>query len=222
MASLMLVNPRKRRSHKKAASHRKVRRNPAKAHKTRKVRRYARNPIGLHGARRTHKRRKYHRNPIGGKMKGIFAPVMPAAISAVGAIGLDLAWGVVSSKLPAGLGVGPVRHVAKAAGALALGALAAMVVKKDTANLLATGALTVVLHSAMKEGIQSVAPNVQLGEMSVDGLAEYLPQSVDGMGEYVPSMNGLGYEGAGVSFDDGDDMAGFGSMGEGNYSPFTL
>lgn len=229
MASLMLVNPRKRRSHKKAtATHRKIRRNPAKAHKTRKVRRYARNPIGLHGSRRTHKRRKYHRNPIGGKMKGIFAPVVPAAISAVGAIGLDLGWSTIKEHLPESLKKGPAMYISKALGALAIGTLAGMVTKKETAALLSTGALTVVFHDAMKNQLSEMkksdgTPLFSLdGNNSMDGLAEYLPQSVDGMGEYVPSMNGLGYEGAGVSFDDGDEMAGFGSMGEGNYSPFTL
>jgi len=209
MAQLMLVNPRKRRRKAKATTKRRTVARRRTTHKRRRT--YARNPIALNPSRRakrTH-RRKYRRNPIGmgrGKMKGLLAPLMPAAISATGAIGLDLAWGIIGSKLPANLGTGPIRHVAKAAGALALGALAGMIVKKDTANQLTIGALTVVLHSAMKETIQKTMPNVQLGESEsgyMNGLAEYFTEpSMAGMGEYFtePAMNGVGYSGGGEYF----------------------
>jgi len=208
MAQLMLVNPRKRRRKAKTTT---KRRTHARRRTTHKRRRYARNPIALNTTRRTRRthRRKYRRNPIAGrgKMKGLLAPLMPAAISATGAIGLDLAWGIIGSKLPSALSTGPVKHIAKAAGALALGALAGMVVKKDTANQLAIGALTVVLHTAMKETIQKTLPNVQLGEndFTMNGLAEYFPtDTMAGMGEYFPTdtMQGVGYYGGGEYFED--------------------
>lgn len=208
MAQLMLVNPRKRKT---------ARKSPAKKSAAKRTtrRRYARNPIGLAAANPIRKRRKYRRNPIA--MKGLMAPIMPAAIAAGGAIGLDLAWGMIGSKLPAALSTGPVRHVAKAAGALALGALAGMVLKKETANNLAIGALTVVMHGAMRETMQKMLPNVALGEYEseMDGLAMYTGDGMNGMGEYV---EGLSYSGAGVSFDS--EMSGMGSMGQ--TSPFIL
>lgn len=229
MASLMLVNPRKRR--KKAKAH-KRRRNPItvttrkRRKHTRKAKRrtYARNPISFSHVKRK-SRRKYRRNPIGGKfnLKGLFSPVVPAAVSAVGAIGLDLAWGVIGSKLPASLSTGPVAYAAKGLGAIALGALAGMVVKKDTANQLAIGALTVVLHGAMKEGINKFAPNVQLGDIAeympsdpLDGLAEYVTDA--GMSEYVTP--GIGYAGGGTYMAQDDsisDMDGVGAV-----MPFSL
>lgn len=194
MAQLMLVNPRKRKSAAKKAAKR-----PASKSK---ARRYAKNPITLNAVK---KRRKYRRNPIGGGLKGITAPLMPAATAAVGAIGLDLAWGKIGGMLPDSLKSGPVRHVAKAAGALALGALAGMVLKKDTANNLAIGALTVVLHGAMRETIQSAMPGVTLGEYD-DGM-----NGIDGLAFYDESaLNGLGYSEDGFTDNGFDTMNGMG------------
>lgn len=184
----MLVNPRKRR---KAKAKTRVAKTTAK-------RRYARNPIAVANPK---KRRKYRRNPIA--MKGIMAPIMPAATAAAGAIGLDLAWGMIGSKLPASLSTGPVRHVVKAVGALGLGALAAMVLKKETANNLAVGALTVVMHGAMRETLQTMNPEMKLGEYGdeMDGFAMYVDQAGP-LNEYLP-MNGYG-----------EEIEGMGAMGE--------
>lgn len=196
MAQLMLVNPRKRKSAAKKAAKR-----PATKRKS--PRRYAKNPITLNAVK---KRRKYRRNPIGGGrgLKGITAPIMPAATAAVGAIGLDLAWAKLGGMLPESMQVGPIRHVAKAAGALALGALAGMVLKKDTANNLAIGALTVVLHGAMRETIQTAMPNVQLGEYD-NAFA-----GVDGLAIYSPELDGLGYSEDGYTDNGFDSMNGVG------------
>lgn len=206
MASLMLVNPRRR---KKATRSTTRRRRKTTARKSPARRTYRRNPIRATRRRST---RRYRRNPI--KAKGLLAPLMPAAVSATGAIGLDLAWGMIGSKLPMGMGTGPMKYVAKAAGALALGSLAAMVTKKDTANQMAVGALTVVLHGAMKDTIQKTLPNVQLGEADfsyMDGIGEYM--SLNGMGEYMSEdMAGIGYSGGGEFFaeDDMTEMDGLG------------
>jgi len=100
-------------------------------------------------------------------------------------------------------------HVTKALGALGLGVLASMVTKKDTANQLATGALTVVLHGAMKDGIETFAPGINLGEyVGMDGLAEYVAE-MDGVGQYVDYGNAIGYAGGGT-YGDPVNMSGLG------------
>jgi len=234
MASLMLVNPRKRRkkaksAHKrprKPAAHSAPKRRKRRASTKRRV--YARNPITISHAKRKH-RRRYRRNPIGGMrggMKGLFAPVMPAAISAVGAIGLDLAWGQVAARLPAAITGGPMKYVAKAVGAIGIGMLAGMVVKKDTANQLAIGALTTVFHSAMRDTITQMAPNVQLGEYEtmngypLDGLAEYVREpGMAGLGEYQSDMGAIGYANPGMyaGEDNLTDMEELGAI-----APFSM
>lgn len=235
MAELMLLNPLNPRKRRKAKAKSSPKRR-AVARRSTKKRRYARNPIGANPVRkrRSTTARKYRRNPIGGrrggKLGGMLAPLKPAAISAVGAIGLDLAWGVIGDKLPAGMGTGPIRHVAKAAGALLLGTLASMVTSKATGSQLSVGALTVVFHGAMKDAISTNFPGVQLGEdvsnYGMNGLAEYFPmEGMEGMGEYESygmaggmgeyfgtdsGVAGVGYSGGGEYFDGGDLMG----MGE--------
>lgn len=208
MAQLMLVNPRKRKA-KKAAPKAKRRAVAKKAH-----RKYRRNPIALKSTARKY-RRKYRRNPIG--MKGFFSPLMPAAVSAGGALALDIGWGFIASKLPLPLQSGPTGLAAKAVGALALGSLAGMVgVKKDTANQIAVGALTVVLHAAAKGAVAKAMPTLNLGgddDSEIDGLAEYFTGD---MGEYLPDNSGVGYASAGQSFDPNE----MGAVGVD--MPFTL
>lgn len=167
MSELMLINPRKRRKTTK----KKVvkRRSPVRRVAKRAVSKRRRNPI----------RRK------AGIMGIVQSTVMPAATAAAGAIGLDVVWGM--APIPENLKTGPMRHVVKAAGAIGLGMIAEMVVKKSTASQFATGALTVVMHQAMREGMTRFAPNIQLGE-------------------YVDEGGEMGYYGAGVNAGDSMGM----------------
>lgn len=166
---------------------------------------YARNPINL---RHRHKRRS---NPITGKLGGIVDQIiMPAGIGAGGALTLDLIWGYLP--IPAVVKVGPMRHAAKGVGAIGLGMLAGMVLKKDTANALALGAMTVVMYNAAREAVASFAPNIALGEyLAITGdqlnLGEYMEgiedqsnDSMDGIGMGADdfTMNGM-YENVGNS-----------------------
>lgn len=172
MAQLMLVNPRKRRrrtSKKKTVA----RRRPTRR-------------ISTRPARKTRRRR----NPIKTRgLSGVVNQIMPAATAAVGALGLDLIWGY--APIPESLKTGNMRFVVKAAGAIGLGMLAGMVVKKSTADQLATGALTVVLHNAMRDGMANFAPNIQLGEyMNNDETLGYWGAGYNpGMSEYLPNSN---------------------------------
>lgn len=191
MAQLLLINPkvkpskRKRKGVKVMAKKRsaaqkrataklvafnksKRHSNPVKKVEHRKSKRKS-NPIsvvhrktGKSVSARSWKKSKYRRNPIMSKANGIIGQVTSAGIAAAGAISLDVAWSFLP--LPDMIKVGPMRHVAKAVGAIGLGMLAGMLVKKETANSLAAGALTVVMYNAAREVLTNVAPQIALGE----------------------------------------------------------
>lgn len=172
MASpLLLVNPRKRRKARKTTAKRRR----TTHHKRRApVARRAHNPIRRRRratAHRVHHARR-RRNPARRKM-GFFSPIMPAAIAAVGAIGLDLVWGY--APVPASWKAGTMGYAAKGVGALALGAVLGMFMKKSTAETLAAGALTVTIYGALKDGISSSMPNIQMGEIMPAGLGYMSP-----------------------------------------------
>lgn len=144
------------------------------------------------------------RNPVRRKgMAGIVGQVMPAVTSAAGALSLDIIWARLP--LPDQIKSGPMRFVAKAAGAIGLGMLAGMMVKKSTADQLATGALTVTIHQAMTDAMGRFAPNIPLGEYlsEYDSLGYYGTGIDPGMGEYLTnsgtynpgsSLNAYDYE----------------------------
>lgn len=154
MSQLMLVNPRRRRKT------RKTKKTVARRRPTRRI-----------STRTVHRRRR--RNPVrkSGLMGIVQSSVIPAATAAAGAVGLDVIWGYIP--LPETLKSGPMRHVAKAAGAIALGMLAGMLVNRRVADQISTGALTVVMHGAMKDGMARFAPNIQMGEYLDDGMGYY-------------------------------------------------
>lgn len=108
--------------------------------------------------------------------------VQPAFMGAAGALTLDIAWGYLP--IPMTMKTGMMRHVAKGIGAIGLGYLVNMVATKRTADEMTRGAMTVVLHGAMREAAQQFMPNVPL-----DGLGYYSAGAPAGVGAYV---NGLG------------------------------
>lgn len=169
MAELMLVNPRRRR--KTTTKKRRVRRTTARKAP---VRRRRRNPV-------TTTVRRRRRNPIA--RRGMVARhLQPALTAATGALFLDMAWGFLP--IPANLQMGPLRYLAKGAGAIALGMVAENVVAKSTAQQMTTGAMTVIMHDALREVTQNMLPNVPLGYYSAG-------MPVNGMGEYVSGLNGM-------------------------------
>lgn len=106
--------------------------------------------------------------------------IIPAAIGGTGAIGLDVLYGQVKRFLPLQLQTDPWQHFAKAGVAILGGMLAAMVVRRQTAQTLTQGALTVV----MRDAILGFIPPEQ--------------KTAWGLGEYMePGMQGLGYYNAG-------------------------
>jgi len=193
MAELMLVNPRKRRSTRKkprTAAQRAATRRLVAANKRRSTpkRRTPAKRRAMPARRRraasstVHRARRYKRNP---SARGIVnSTLLPAATGASGALALDILWGFVP--IPETLKAGPLRYVVKGAGALGMGWLAGKVVKKSTAGQLASGALTVIMHDAMRDMMAKFMPGVGLGYYSAGYPVGEMGEYVDGgMGEYV-------------------------------------
>jgi len=138
--TMMLVNPRKRRrkTTKRRRTTTTVRRNPVARKRTR------RSPVRRSG------------------MGGLFNSLVPAAIGGAGALGLDIAFGLLP--LPANVKTGPLAPAAKIGGAILLGMVARRVTNKKTGDMVAAGAITVAVYSAVRGLFQKFVPNVPLGE----------------------------------------------------------
>lgn len=142
---------------------------------------------------------------------------MGAFPGAFGALALDVALGYIPLPITTPL----MGYVVKGIGAIGIGwaANASRLVKGTTANQMTQGALTVMIHGALKQSMAQFAPQILMGEYltngGMDGLgyagSGWNPSSdvaIDnGMGTYLPSLSsetmrtddeyGLGkYEGA--------------------------
>lgn len=172
---LLLINPRKRRTRRRA---------PVRRRRTARRATARRNPAPRR--RRTPARRRITRAAYNPRPRGVMGQVnqalMPAAQGAAGAIGLDLLMGFVP--LPPALGTGMVRHLVKGVGAVGVGMLAGMVARPRTAQAMMQGSLTVVMHDAAKEMIATTMPNIPLGYIQsgyAPDLAAYLDQGNNSM-----------------------------------------
>ena len=124
------------------------RRSSVAKHKRRHRRRkhYSRNP------RRAH-RRHYRRNPIEGTATGFLSgTLVPAAIGAMGAIGVDIAIG--SLPLPASMKTGTMLTLTRIGGALGIGFLLGMIAGEDAGAEAAAGGIIVTIYSVAKTYIQ--------------------------------------------------------------------
>jgi hypothetical protein len=216
MQHLLLVNPKRRRNagrkrHRKMSAlqrkyfgkrghgrtinpRRKRRSNPARSHRRRRnpVRALAMNP---RRHRRRHNPVRHHRRRRNPALFGGGGFVMPAVMGAVtgtvGALATDIVWNFIP--LPVNLKSGPMGTLAKAAGTIALGMGASMLIGKKWAHKATEGALTVQLYNFAKP---------MLAGMGVPGLGyygagyalnEYLSDSTPnslldgGMGAFVPN-----------------------------------
>lgn len=192
MATLMLVNPRKRRKRSKARSNPSARR--------RKRRSAKRNPIfNLLGKKRRRssgsgrkRRRKMRRNPISvrGTVSSIRSTIpavlKPATLAAVGALSLDVIWSYLP--IPANIKTGQYRHLAKAAGAIGLGVLGAKILGRDTAIKFATGAMTVVLYGVLRDFVSQRLPQVRLDGADFPALS-YVSSGQNALGMYDYQSN---------------------------------
>jgi len=136
------------------------------------IRRRKRRPNPISVVRRRVRR---SRNPLNSGLVGSL--LMPAVWGAGGALALDIAWGYLP--IPATIKAGPLRYLAKGAGAIALSMIAGKATSKRNADLLGIGALTVIVHDAAKEALTKAAPTLKM-----DGVGYY----VNGLGYYSPAM----------------------------------
>ena len=179
---------------------------------------YVQNPRRRRRRRRRNpaRRVRYRRNQM--RMRGMQTIlnqiVLPAATAGAGALALDILWGFIP--IPVEMKTGPMRHVAKGIGAIALGSLAGMVTTRRTGDMMALGALTVTFHAAFREMTAQFMPQLMgpgsMGYYSAGPAAGYDPQlgyyvaspnmMVRG-GESMPANNEMGYyvqEGAGAQY----------------------
>lgn len=183
MGQLMLVNPRRRKRH-----------TPVKR-KTVAVRRRRASPVRRkRPAARVVRRR---RNPAARRltMQGIInKQLTPAMIAGGGALALDMAWGFMP--LPINIKTGPMRYLAKGAGAIGMGVLLSNMIRKDTAEQMSIGALTVIMHDAMREVAQNTMPNIPLGYYNAGmPVGEYVNggNTMAGLGAYIQDTDANPY-----------------------------
>lgn len=225
MAEVLLVgNPSKRRKRRRkmTAKQRKYfgggKRRRRRARKTTAVAKV--NPVRRrrrrHGAvavRRVRRKRNPSLRAGFSRAKGIAGQVVPTFkagfVGAGGGLANDLLYGVVKSRLPVAMQTGVGRHATKVLGAILVGVLGNMVLKGKGADL-ANGAMTVVLHEALKEQLAARVPALPLGEYDelsyIDAASVLSGDDDDGVGSYLAAAAGGGMgeymEGVGDATDD--------------------
>jgi hypothetical protein len=216
MAELLLVNPSKRKGHKR----RKGRRMPAAlaAYWAKRGRSRKSNPQGRKRRRRRNPSlrlsRRRRRNPslrsMIPSMSGVVGSLKSGTTGALGAIGNDILMGQVlnASFTPTFLKTGIGATLTRALGALLIGVVGGFAWRGHGREL-GDGAMTVTLHDALKAQLSTLLP----ASIPLSGLGEYLtfaptvgyssggynPQLLSGLGEYVSADIGNGdYYGAGA------------------------
>lgn len=180
-------NPARRRTtaKQKAASRRNIkkaqaaRRRGTRRRRTTTKRRRRRNPYTSVTRRRRSNQLRRARLPTFNRI--INDQVIPAVVGGSGAVLNDVIVNMLP--LPLNFKTGWMRHVSKAVGAIAIGYLGAMFLRKQTADQLGAGAMTVVGYNVVRDLAAQWMPQIPLGE--------YLP-----MGEYLTPD--LAYYGAGL------------------------
>lgn len=223
MASLLVVgNPRRKRKHHKRKFHLFGVKNPKHRKRSASVNVFAaKNPRRKHrkhfrfSARHNPKRRMLPR-AAGGVVQ---THGMPALIGAAGGVINDVAVGYLSGLLPASLQSGALRIVTKAGTAVGLGMLGERFVAKSTARMATVGALTCVLHDALRGIVGNFLPSVQLGEHLSEYLEPYsrpqrlaeLPPMIPGILPRTSTMGALVGPSSPAFMSAGGGMTDFGS-----------
>ncbi len=159
-------------------------------------------------------RRRRHRNPL--SMGGIKGALVPAAIGAVGALGVQVAYNYARPYLPSALTSNQYVESATRIGiAIGVGMLAKRFVGAGKAQAAVLGAITVELASVASFALAGKVPGLSgfgaylgqgMGAYSSPNPAPYL-QGLRGMGAYIaPRMAMSGFGGLGLG------MGGLGAM----------
>jgi len=211
MPELMLVNPHKRRRRKskavKATKRRKYRRLKTSARRKFRRKSKALRAIRISGVPNPKRRRirRYSRNPIsmGGFVRN---NLMPAAVGAGGALGLDVLLGFATPYLPAMVTTGPARSVLRLAGAVGIGMLATQFAGRKVGEQVMLGAVTVTVYDVLKGLVRTMMPTLALGDAEELGyyspgmpVGEYVPEQLSeyvssDMGEYVAGIGENEYD----------------------------
>ena len=208
---LLLVNPRRRRRvgrpRKRTTTRKRRRRNPRQSYVSGSAP-VRRNPRRRSPRKRTYKRR-YRRNPRALTVANIFQEtVMPAVTAAGGALGLDILWGMLP--IPITMKTGPVRYLAKGAGAIAMGWAASFMVSNQVAKHFTSGAMTVVMYDMLKEVVATWMPQLALAAYDIEeGLMAYPGAGLD-VGDEAQLSHGYNNE-SGMSAYFDNDMEGLGA-----------
>lgn len=222
MATIALVNPRRakrRRSRRKMTAKqlkyfgrrkhkRRSRRVAVAATPRRRRRHHSRRTRSVARRARRHVRRFARHTGGGMSLRGmnfnsfLKGTLVPSAVGAAGALGVDLALGYLTPYLPATLTTAPFLPLTKIAAAVGLGMLAQGVTKdRNIGEHVMAGAITVVAYSYLKSLAQAQFPTLPLSEyvsgMGYAGPALAFPDAPPGsMGLYVgrsagwnPSVN---------------------------------
>lgn len=210
MASLMLINPTKKKSSggrkkprtaaQKAATKKLVALNRGKGRPARPSKKRAAsttvtvlrsNPIGL---ARVSKRRVARRrnNPLslGGIGKGVVPLLSASAQGAAGAFAVTTALNYMPF-LPAALNSGNGKYLARIAASVALGVLGGKVLPKGVAQNMAVGSITVAMHDLLLGIATQKFPTMRLGDVGDydTGVSAYEPN----MAAYADNgMSGMG------------------------------
>lgn len=188
MSELLLVNPRKRRKGKRKMTAKQAkyfsprRKRRAAASSPRRRRRASARRAAAPVARRA---RRTRRRSVRGFLKNtsgslslkpqtfIRETLIPSAIGGAGALGVDVAWGMLP--LPASIKSGPMAPLAKAAGAVAVGLIASKVAGKKIGAQVTSGYLTVLAYNLLKGMVQKAMPQLPMGEVGYVQAGQFLP-----------------------------------------------
>jgi hypothetical protein len=199
---LLLMNPRPRRRRRLANPRRRARRMPAglrrywasrRSHQSNPRRRPRRHRVRAYTERRRGQRvhvrshisnpRRYHRrrlsNPRFSTRNLTEGYLIPAAVGALGGIGLDVAWGYASPHLPAALTSGWGAFAGQGGLAIGIGWGLSKVLPRHRREIATgvVGALVIITYNAIKPLIQQYVPSA--------GLRDYTSYRV-GVGAYQP------------------------------------
>lgn len=188
MAEMLLVNPRRRRRRASTKKRRtRARTRVVYANPTRPKRRRRRS-----GARRSRIGRVTRRTRSGRSFvtsRGfINQTLLPAGVGAAGALGVDIAMGMLP--VPDALRSGPLAPFVRLAAAVGIGFIATQVTNRRTGEAVAAGAVTVVMYDVIKGFVRQMAPNLPMAGMDNEYAAlDYINAGLP-VGEYVGSSNG--------------------------------
>jgi hypothetical protein len=211
MATIALVNP-KRRRRRKSSGRRKMTAKQLQYFGKRRSRRHSRRSVAAASPRRRRRRaslgrrvrrsaRRFARHTGGGvSLRGmnfnsfLKGTLIPSAVGAAGALGVDLMLGYATPYLPTMLTSGPAVPLTKIAAAVGLGMIAQGVTKdRNMAEHVMAGAITVVAYQWIRDMAKAQFPTLPLSEyvsgMGYAGPAMAFPgpdaQMQRGMGVYV-------------------------------------